>query len=419
MVEMGEDAALILEEYIHLLYEAAGIACQYQTGADGRTIAILDRRGWLHSSIFDACSDPEESWKYWVKAISHFSLVDPATSLPFPAPLPRSALPALPTPALQAVFFDWQRNIHSEVHKKKTDENAENARRRTAAYGFESNNDTASAGAMGGGYMPVNFDGPQGNVGDFYGKFIDPVTSRPSGVYTRLVDSFFFWIDSNCDIPGLRNTGFIEPAKCAWIIVKMGSDAVAAQLVVECLQSLYESAGIPCQYQRGDDGQMIAVLDRRGWLHSSIFDTCADPEETWKYWSKAVTLFALVDPATSLPFPSPLPRSAFPTLPIPALQRIYTNWKLQTQVDVQKKKTDKIVRDTMAAYGLQSAVPSSSMVASSYVGGVGATNGGLYNSGAGTGTSAANMNSTIKTVATLATTALGLFGGGGAYTYGN
>ena len=47
-------------------------------------------------------------------------------------------------------------------------------------------------------------------------------TGRPSEVFSRLADAFFFWLDQNCDIPGLRNTGFIEPAKYAWMSVKMG-----------------------------------------------------------------------------------------------------------------------------------------------------------------------------------------------------
>ena len=71
--------------------------------------------------------------------------------------------------------------------------------------------------------------------------FVDPhrslidMNNRPTEVFSRLADAFFFWIDHNCDIPGLRGTGVIEPAKYAWMSAKMGAEPDAVRFLRENL----------------------------------------------------------------------------------------------------------------------------------------------------------------------------------------
>ncbi|KAI0689915.1 hypothetical protein BC835DRAFT_219145 [Cytidiella melzeri] len=300
------------------------------------------------------------------------------------------------------------------------------------------------------------------------GSTEDPLSARPSEIFSRLADALFFWMDSNCDIAGLRSTGVIEPEKYAWMTLVTGTDLETAKLLVHYIQSFYESAGIPCQYRMGPNGrtvrpsthlfcyssrflfcfalhphcvcecyaklvlvEQIAVLDRRGWLHASVFEARADPEESWKYWSKSITLLTLIDPLTSRPFPSPLPRSALPTHPVPSLRAIYTSWQIQTVADVQRQRSAEAVQQAMANARTQAA--QAQMYQNSYVGaaaaaGLGATpgfgssvsgvsgiggGGGGSGLGGGEGGEHASLKDTITSVASLANTALNIFGGGG------
>ena len=47
-------------------------------------------------------------------------------------------------------------------------------------------------------------------------------SGKPSEVFSRVADALFFYIDQNCDVPNLRNTGVIEPLKYVWMSLKMG-----------------------------------------------------------------------------------------------------------------------------------------------------------------------------------------------------
>ncbi|KAI0088455.1 hypothetical protein BDY19DRAFT_947667 [Irpex rosettiformis] len=211
------------------------------------------------------------------------------------------------------------------------------------------------------GYKPVSFDGPSGtNVESFYGNLLDPLTHRPTEIFSRLTDSLFFYTDTQCDIPGLRNTRVIEPAKYAWMTMRCGASLDEARLIMEYIESLYESAGLPVQYrsptpqtqtqyQSQDGGRAIAVLDQRAFLHSAVFEARADPEETWKFWQKALTLLTLTDPSTSLPFPIPIPRTAFPPAPDLTLATVYQQWQMRVAIDVQSKKTVRDVQRQIAA----------------------------------------------------------------------
>lgn len=62
-------------------------------------------------------------------------------------------------------------------------------------------------------------------------RLID-MNNRPSEVFSRLSDALFFWLDHSCDIPGLRGTGVIEPAKYAWMSSKMGAAPDAVSLIL-------------------------------------------------------------------------------------------------------------------------------------------------------------------------------------------
>ena len=48
-----------------------------------------------------------------------------------------------------------------------------------------------------------------------------------------MADALFFLLDQRCEIAGLRGTGFIEPAKYAWLMLMTGAtqDAVRVFLL--------------------------------------------------------------------------------------------------------------------------------------------------------------------------------------------
>ncbi|KAI0768955.1 hypothetical protein BC629DRAFT_808518 [Irpex lacteus] len=174
-----------------------------------------------------------------------------------------------------------------------------------------------------------------------------PLTSRPSPIFTRLSDALFFWIDSQCTVPGLRGTGVIEPEKYAWMSMRAGAGELEGRLLVEYIESLYEAAGFPVQWRVRGDGRTIAVLDRRAFLHSQVFDARADPDETWKFWQKSLPLFHLTDPLSHTQFPTPLPRSAFPSTPTPSCLSIYKSWQESIVADVQRKEVERRARESV------------------------------------------------------------------------
>lgn len=48
-----------------------------------------------------------------------FNLIDPATSHPFPTPIPRSALPLLSDAHLSRVYHDWQAAVGQDMKRKR------------------------------------------------------------------------------------------------------------------------------------------------------------------------------------------------------------------------------------------------------------------------------------------------------------
>lgn len=67
--------------------------------------------------------------------------------------------------------------------------------------------------------------------------------NRPSEVLTRLSDALFFYMDQNCDIPGLRGTGVIEIAKYLWLCAKLGNPAELVSST--CSSPLLSALNIP------------------------------------------------------------------------------------------------------------------------------------------------------------------------------
>ncbi|KAI0685907.1 hypothetical protein BC835DRAFT_1454468 [Cytidiella melzeri] len=190
-----------------------------------------------------------------------------------------------------------------------------------------------------------HFDSLYGSTDWFYKSLVDPLSARPSEIFSCLANTLFFWMDFNCDIAGLQSTGVIEPEKYVWMTLVTGTDL-----------------------------ETITVLDHCGWLHASVFEARADPEESWKYWSTSISLLNLINPLTSRPFPSPLPRSSLPTHPVPSLRAIYTSWQIQMVADMQRQRSAEMVQQAMANARTQVA----QMYQSPYVGaaaGLGATAG--------------------------------------------
>ncbi|EKM53841.1 uncharacterized protein PHACADRAFT_211478 [Phanerochaete carnosa HHB-10118-sp] len=135
------------------------------------------------------------------------------------------------------------------------------------------------------GYIPVSYDSYGGGVTpeQFYGSLID-TSGRPTAIFSRVADAFFFWLDQSCDIHGLRGTGMIEPAKYGWMMGKLGSTPEAPYML-----SFYTTTGIPFRYIQTPQGQ-VPVVDRRGWLHMVVFEAKATPQESYQHWAKSLTL---------------------------------------------------------------------------------------------------------------------------------
>lgn len=212
--------------------------------------------------------------------------------------------------------------------------------------------------------------------------------------------------------------------------MKTGDSVEAAKLVEEYIHTFYDVANIPYSYRMSSNGGQIAVLDRRGWLHISVFEAKAEPEDCWRNWSKLISLFSLVDPATSRLFPSPLPRSALPTLPDATLHAVYKGWLTNLTLDVQRRKNQEAVERAMAGLRTPAWGPAGFGVAGMGAGagtGVGAFGGGGgfsgdgsgfgggqdVSGGGGGGSDHATTMDTINSVATLGNTMLSLFGGSG------
>ncbi|GJE97897.1 hypothetical protein PsYK624_141190 [Phanerochaete sordida] len=195
-------------------------------------------------------------------------------------------------------------------------------------------------------YQPTSYGTsvPSHSVDAFYGSLLD-TNGRPSEVFSRMADAFFFWLDANCDIPGLRGTGVVEPAKYAWMSARMGARPESVALLPYVLPSLYTVASIP-HTLRGT----TPVLERRGWLHLVVFELRAAPTDAHRHWSTAVLRFGLCDPRTQAPFPSPLPRAAFPLVPDPHWQALYVRWQVQAVTAAARAR----VATTLAPYRARS-----------------------------------------------------------------
>ena len=53
-------------------------------------------------------------------------------------------------------------------------------------------------------------------------------------------------------------------------------------MMLNYLQSFYETAGIPFQFAQAPNGQQVPILDRRAFLHCAVFEAKAAPEEAFK-----------------------------------------------------------------------------------------------------------------------------------------
>ncbi|KIP05120.1 hypothetical protein PHLGIDRAFT_36580 [Phlebiopsis gigantea 11061_1 CR5-6] len=270
------------------------------------------------------------------------------------------------------------------------------------------------------GYTPVNYDTPHASgftPEQFYGSLID-TNNRPTEVFSRLADAFFFWIDQNCDIPGLRGTGVIEPAKYAWMSSKMGAAPDACQIVQQFLPSFYDMASIPHRYVQTQNGQ-VPIVDRRGWLHLSVFEARASPEESHQHWNKALALFTLIDPMTNTPFPSPVPRAALPAYADPTLSSLYSSWRTQAIIGASRERSNAMVqsilnnRPSYNPYQFMAAAAGGGLGANAYTSALGGSSGG--GGGGSGGSSGGNGNhatvmDTVNTIGTLANTILGGLG---------
>ncbi|GJE97896.1 hypothetical protein PsYK624_141180 [Phanerochaete sordida] len=274
------------------------------------------------------------------------------------------------------------------------------------------------------GYTPVSFDSPHPSgltPEQFYGSLIDS-SARPTEILSRMSDASFFWLDQSCDIPGLRGTGVVEPAKYGWLMSKLGTAPEECSAVEQCLESFYTTAAIPFRYVQTPRGQ-VPVVDRRGWLHLEVWEARAMPQEAFETWTKILARMPLVDPATGAPFPTPFPRGALPLAPEPTLQAQYLAWQTQCVTTIQRQRSEAMVQNIMNAarpaynpYNFGAGAlggGASAFGANALGGGANAGSGGGGDDSNSNGNGHAGVLDTVNNVATLANTVLGAFGVGG------
>ena len=221
------------------------------------------------------------------------------------------------------------------------------------------------------------------------------------------------------------------------------------QIVQQFLPSFYDMASIPHRFAQSPNGQ-VPVVDRRGWLHMSVFEARASPEESHQHWNKAVTLFTLIDPKTNTPFPTPIPRSSFPPYADVQLSSLYTSWRTQAIIGASRARTNAMVQNMLNQhktsynpYAFMAGAGAGGLGSNAFGGGgfgagggsgLGGFGGGGSNTAAGggggdsggDGNSHATVLDTVNTLGTLANTILGGFGGatgtggfGGTNFFGN
>ncbi|KAF7798223.1 hypothetical protein EIP86_009440 [Pleurotus ostreatoroseus] len=194
----------------------------------------------------------------------------------------------------------------------------------------------ANAAERKGCYTPISFH-RSSSTAQFYGSLLD-ANGEPTEIFARMSDALFFYVDEHCDVPGLQDTGLIEPGKQAWTMIKNGQNSENAGAVQGYLKSYYDLANIRYCYTTTRFGENVVALDREGWLHMHVFEAISDPDEAFADWSKYITMFQLIDPLTELPFPTPFPRSALPTIGNQSLKQIVEEWKIQTAVAILKER---------------------------------------------------------------------------------
>lgn len=177
-------------------------------------------------------------------------------------------------------------------------------------------------------------------------RLIDKHTNRPTEIFSRLADALFFHLDRACDVPGLRGTGVIEPAKYGWLSRQLGGDARPDAV---CLSSTSACAAdtLAGEHRRRPAAVVLRDGGHPAQIHADIARARARARPPGvvapvrlrrargsrghapgaphpplhrappltaprQHLNKAIARFALRDPATDEPFPTPLPRSALP-----------------------------------------------------------------------------------------------------------
>jgi len=195
------------------------------------------------------------------------------------------------------------------------------------------------------GYTPTQFQSAA-NEG-FWGTLLDQGW-MPSELFCRLADSIFFHLDANAQA-SYPNSGFIEPDKNMWwsTYVQMipQDKAVNDYVVKHAMSSLYDACSVPYQVVTLRDSSTLPILDRAAFLHSLVSSAKTDPVKFLQKLNKSLASFNLVDPATSQPFPGPIPATAMPMACDWAAQSAFKTWQMSVATQYrmhayQKHQTD-------------------------------------------------------------------------------
>ncbi|KAF8308060.1 hypothetical protein DL93DRAFT_2171406 [Clavulina sp. PMI_390] len=156
----------------------------------------------------------------------------------------------------------------------------------------------------------------------FYGSFID-ANGNASPVYARVVDSLYTWMDSTFEVESQRGTGKMEFHKLLKLQALTEPEATLEKYNVPwgeffmraaMFKYIWDGFKIPYVWVLEADGFGYGAIDRQAYLSCCVIDVKYDPDSEYAFWNKFVAAQQLIDPATNAPFPSPIPRSAFPAV---------------------------------------------------------------------------------------------------------
>jgi len=116
---VGNDAALssyIANSELSSLYDLGSVPYKLIPIPNAPSIPVLDRRAWLHLIVWEFKAVPDDAFRGVNKELAAFNLRDPLTNIPFPFPMPTSAIQGLPINwPLKTALNQWQTDVRVKM----------------------------------------------------------------------------------------------------------------------------------------------------------------------------------------------------------------------------------------------------------------------------------------------------------------